>query len=141
MCSLFRQNTYKFAIFMVKENPSMYVFFLFFIFHLEQLWILPYKCPGLCWHRLGHLKGKTPKSSKWKTKLVIFHKYGKFWSVLLEQKVERKPPFSEERCFVLICYLYDLYLQCLYCLLLGTMNIVKHFYCITKIVVVTIFLQ
>ena len=32
-----------------------------------------------------------------KTMLVFFfYKYGKFWSILLEQKVERKPLFSEE---------------------------------------------
>ena len=23
---------------------------IFFVFHLEQLWVLPYKCPGLCQH-------------------------------------------------------------------------------------------
>ena len=23
---------------------------VFFVFHLEQLWVLPYKCPGLCQH-------------------------------------------------------------------------------------------
>ena len=26
----------------------------FFIFHLEELWVLPYKCPGPCRHRPGH---------------------------------------------------------------------------------------
>ena len=25
---------------------------VFFVFHLEQLWVLPYKCPGLCRHPL-----------------------------------------------------------------------------------------
>ena len=28
---------------------------VFFVFHLEQLWVLPYECPGLCRHRPGHL--------------------------------------------------------------------------------------
>ena len=28
--------------------------FFSFIFHFEQLWVSPYECPGLWWHRPGH---------------------------------------------------------------------------------------
>ena len=28
---------------------------VFFVFYLEQLWVLPYEYPGLCRRRLGHL--------------------------------------------------------------------------------------
>ena len=43
---------------------------VFFVFHLEQLWVLPYKCPGLCRQILKHVGG----SKSWAQTSL-------FWSV------------------------------------------------------------
>ena len=52
-----KRNASIFAMFMEKENPSVFCF----VFHLKELSFFPYECPGLCRHR-------NQSCSKWKTK-------------------------------------------------------------------------
>ena len=69
--------------FMYKKTHVVFSFFL----SSCNFILLPYECPGLC-------------CTKWKTKkttwVFLYIKYSKFWSVLLEHFVERKPLISEE---------------------------------------------
>ena len=57
----------------------------------------------LCRHRPGHSKGKNQSCTKWKTKKTTWvfsiHKHGRFWSIAIRKKAERKHLFSEEWFF------------------------------------------
>ena len=50
------RKTSKFAILLSYENPCV-----FFVFHFMLLYFSPNECPGLCWHRPGHLLGEKIK--------------------------------------------------------------------------------
>ena len=94
---LFWWNAPKFAIFIEKENPCSFFRFSF------RAFLSFYFTNALVYVNIDQSihKVKPKVDQKWKVKKIawvfFFYKYGKFWWVLLEQKVELKPLFSEER--------------------------------------------
>ena len=90
-----QQNASNFAVFFWNKKTQI----VFLIFHFEQLWICNSGCPalvqGICIWQL-----KIQRCSNWKTKKTIwfflFQKYGKFWSIPLDNFITHKPLISEE---------------------------------------------
>ena len=100
------------STFMPREMLQNLLCLCFFIFHFEQLWVLPLwmPCSMLTKTRAFiRVKLKVAGNEKWKKKntwVFFSHKHNKLWSISLGQKVDCKPLLSEEwpteplECFV-----------------------------------------
>ena len=104
---LFRRNAS--MLYLWKKKTQVVVF----VFNFEQLWLLYYNAlvyvdidQGIHKVKLKIACNEKQKKTTW---VFFIYKYGKFWRVLPEQKVDLKPLFSKECIHIILQYIYVLF--------------------------------